>query len=83
MSDIVARRVFFVGQRVELSEEGARSFGVSSERPRGSQRRGKDTGVVMGFGREPHIVRVRPDGIKTTSAWHATFWKPIKAEASK
>lgn len=31
------------------------------------------TGTVVGFGREPHLVRLVRDGTRTPEAWHMDF----------
>lgn len=81
MTTLLARHMFRVGQRVELTEDGLRQFDFQQRKS--ALRKAKNTGVVVGFGREPNIVRVIPDGVFTVSAFHAKFWKPIEAEASK
>jgi hypothetical protein len=68
MSEQNARKKFQVGDRVRFSALGLERFG---------HRRG--TGVVVGFGqRSIFRVRVKRDGVKTVSGWHADFWEKDK-----
>jgi hypothetical protein len=32
-------------------------------------------GVVVGFGREEYLVRVRRDGVKYAESYHEKFWE--------
>lgn len=65
---MTARETFTKGQVVVLTVEG------HSMRPHAGRR-----GVVTGFGRQPHLVQVRPDGCKTAMSYHMKFWRPLTA----
>lgn len=61
-----ARDIFTKGDRVRMTEECPR------------RRDGELLyGTVIGFGREPYCVRIKIDGIKMPSSYHADFWEPV------
>ena len=64
-----ARDKFQPGDRVQFSAYGEATF------PR---RRLAKTGVVVGFGHEVDIVRVRADGARTATSYHMDFWEARK-----
>jgi hypothetical protein len=73
-----ARSLFEKGDKVELTEEGQR---VTPGRPRrhlGKQIQTGNTGVVVGFCRDPQAIRVVRDGSASPEAYHIDFWKKIK-----
>jgi hypothetical protein len=63
-----ARERFTKGQRVRVSEIGMSHFGPGG-------RLARSVGVVVGFGREEHLVRVRRDGVKYAESYHEKFWE--------
>ena len=67
-ASLSGREKFRKGDRVQLSEEGLAHFG---------QRRKPHTGVVIGFGRQSHQVRIVRDGVKNPENYHCKFWDKV------
>jgi len=61
-----ARDQFKIGDSVQASAEGRRALSMTSM-----------TGVVVGFGRTPELVRVKRDGLKTPYTFHERFWEKV------
>jgi hypothetical protein len=40
------------------------------------------TGVVVGYGRGPMLIRVAVDGRKQRGTWHVDFWRREHGEAA-
>jgi hypothetical protein len=59
-----AKEKFRVGQRVRMTLDRVLRFPRSPE-----------TGVVIGFGHQPDVVRVRRGGLKVVSAYHMDLWE--------
>lgn len=38
------------------------------------------TGTVVGYGRDPAMIRVRRDGLATAEAYHVLFWERVPGE---
>ena len=76
MSAVIARHKFRIGQRVKMTAEAiAGNLGATRH---GRTRRSSDnTGTVKGYGREPHLVRVLPDGVATVASYHADYCEPL------
>lgn len=36
------------------------------------------SGIVRGFGRQPHLVRVQREGLKSVESYHMDFWEPVQ-----
>lgn len=58
---------FRIGDRVKLSDAGNRQFQYT---PLNSTH-----GEIVGFGRDPQIVRVILDSEKSVKAFHMEFWQ--------
>lgn len=73
MAEQTARERFTLGQRVRESAAYPR---VHPRAPR--------AGVVVGFGRQPHLVRVRRDGSAGRGSqgigYHMDYWEPEAAD---
>lgn len=63
----IAQLKFNMGDRVKLSDAGHRQFHWT---PIDSSK-----GEVVGFGRNPQIIRIILDGQKTPAAFHMEFWQ--------
>lgn len=59
------------GQRVRLTEAGRSLYRNVARKDR--------LGTVVGFGYQPHVVGVVPDGTKTRHSFHMDFWEPLPA----
>jgi hypothetical protein len=57
-----------VGTRVKMTEEALRQ-----QLDDGYLRR--RFGVITGHGREPDLIQVKCDGLKTSGTWHQKFWR--------
>ena len=57
--------VFPLQGRVQLSAAGRQAFG----------QRQSAFGVVVGYGRQPDLIRVRVNGTKDAETWHMKFWE--------
>jgi hypothetical protein len=68
----VARYSFSINDRVILTEHGKRRFPHSP-----------GSGTVVGFGREPTIVRILVDGTNTISNYHLAYWKRMRTDTQK
>lgn len=71
MSNETARVKFKIGDRLVATENNPsrRNMLAPHAKWNGSG------AVVVGFGRQPQIVRVRRDGIKMPEAFHMNFWE--------
>ena len=81
---MTARQKFEVGARVRLTAEAKRRRIRCFTGGRGVTGEQVETGIVTGFGRAAGegymVVKVRPDGSKTSKDYHMDSWEPIPAE---
>jgi len=64
-----AKKIFKKGDRVILSIEGCVHLPGMIKK--------QSHGVVVGFGKQSHLVRILPDGLKTASTFHSSFWERL------
>jgi hypothetical protein len=67
---VIARHKFHVGDRVRMTPECAAA--MNGKTPR--------TGVVVGYGRRPHLVQILRDGLKTPASWDCEYWDAATEE---
>jgi hypothetical protein len=66
---MTAKQKFEKGDRVRLTVAGYNQFR--------HRRMKSDEGIVAGSCRDPELVKVIVDGIKTVEWYHADFWEKI------
>lgn len=76
---MTAREKFQLGQKVQLT-----ALAFERKIRVGRAKQPIRQGVVVGFAkRDPEIVRVLPDGLKTSSNYHMDFWEPALEESAR
>lgn len=68
---MTAGEKFSIGDRVRQTDEWLRHNHYSPSHP-------KRTGVVVGFGRRPHLVGIIHDGGRTRHAYSMNFWERVR-----
>lgn len=57
----------YIGDKVELSTEGLKAFPDKKRK----------TGVIVGFGRKPNIIRIKYTGKEYEQSYHSIFWSKL------
>jgi hypothetical protein len=71
---MTARERFSVNQRVQQSALGHEVLGPHTG--------ASAFGIVRGFGRKAHQVRVQREAQRSTCTYHEKFWEPARAEGA-
>jgi hypothetical protein len=76
---VTAREKFRIGQKVRLT-----ALAFEQKIRVGRAKQPIREGELVGFAKkDPEVVRVLPDGLKTSSKYHMDFWEPVPGESAR